>query len=384
MSATVSGSEGFLAAYEAAVTPAQLYRCRIEMTGSAAPQEVLEVLDASHRLPRPERRWLSELAGQLTAEVSEVRVFERTVLHEHARLYRDVSSDASSPRTLLIAFGGKAHRLMLHLPVFLQHLPVEPYDVAFLTDPKRDAYRAGIPGIADDLPGLLEWVLRTVGPQGARVQTLGASMGGGPALIAASLLSAERGVCVGGGLDEETAAWAQRQAGAVARRLGTGSGGARTELLAVHAGDNVRDTREAANLVALLPGVTRFEVHPASQHSVLEEAREHGALASLLRALLSETSSGALPADGSPVRYELGSGPAAGPSGLRGTRRVRRRPSFVVRRALETGLSLLLGVLPVRRSAHDRIGSIAYRRFGLLVRPRRMRRRLGGAVRPWR
>ena len=104
-----------------------------------------------------------------------------------------------SGKILAICFAGNAQRMMMPMPVFLQHLDSSRVDVAFVKDPKRKGFRKGIDGIAPNLDILikeLKSLLKT--EEYLKVVTIGTSGGGLPAILTAVKLGLDAGMSVGG------------------------------------------------------------------------------------------------------------------------------------------------------------------------------------------
>lgn len=105
----------------------------------------------------------------------------------------------SSDKTALICFTGSARRMMLPAATFLQALPAVRFDVVMLKDEQRLHYQAGIDGYADTLAGLMQRLATDLGAGSyRRIVTMGASMGGFPALRAGILMQADRAISLGG------------------------------------------------------------------------------------------------------------------------------------------------------------------------------------------
>jgi hypothetical protein len=121
--------------------------------------------------------------------------FARRELSEGATLY--TGRGPASGRSLMVGFCGKANRLMMPLPVFLQHLPAADWDVLVLKDARRTHFRRGVGGFAGNFPGLVGRVA-SLGAGYGRCVALGTSMGGLPAARFALLAGVERGISIGG------------------------------------------------------------------------------------------------------------------------------------------------------------------------------------------
>lgn len=102
-------------------------------------------------------------------------------------------------RTLIVSFPGNGGRLMMPLPIILQHLPADSVDLVMVPDGVKANYRKGIPALAGTVEGALV-KLRGLLPDGyERIVTLGTSSGGVPSLLAAAELGATAVLAVGAG-----------------------------------------------------------------------------------------------------------------------------------------------------------------------------------------
>lgn len=102
-------------------------------------------------------------------------------------------------KILAICFGGNAQRMMMPMPVFLQHLNADCVDVAFLTDPRRQSFRHGVDGIAPNMELLINELKTLLGIEKYQgVVAIGTSSGGTPAILTAVKLGLDAGLSVGG------------------------------------------------------------------------------------------------------------------------------------------------------------------------------------------
>lgn len=132
--------------------------------------------------------------------------FSRFVLTEGIRIFAGAGQPGG--RVLVVAFPGNGGRLMMPLPIILQHLPPRKVDLVMVPDWKKVNYRHGIPPLADTLEEALP-ALKAHLPRGYdRVVTFGTSSGGIPSLLAAPIIGADTVLAVGAGkLDDER--WAK-------------------------------------------------------------------------------------------------------------------------------------------------------------------------------
>ena len=167
----------------------------IDALNVMTPAEVIVMTETIHRsdwqfpgkVP-PER--LSEFTGYVRAAVAHtVRCmysagksapedFSRYALTEGVRIFAGVGQPHG--RVLIVAFPGNGGRLMMPLPIILQHLPPRKVDVVMVPDWKKANYRHGISPLADTLEEAL-LVLKGHLPGGYdRIATFGTSSGGIP------------------------------------------------------------------------------------------------------------------------------------------------------------------------------------------------------------
>ena len=379
------GVQRFVDAFGAARSAAEFYRCRSLLTRLGTPDEVVTLPRILGHLPPPERRWLAGLYRHLSIEGDEIRRFDRFVAHDDVVLYR--VADAPPSSTVLIAFTGLVERMMLETPAFLQHLP-EDTDVILLRDTLQSRYLKGIPRIADDLPSVIAQIGAAVRPDYARIQTIGASMGGAAALHAAVLLGAERGVSVGGSPVGPVGVIGTSPASPEDHMEPSGAPGTngRPLLICVFAAENDKDRAGAAGFDAVLPIDAHLGVAGVERHAVLDEVRKFGGLRELLTLLLREH----IPAgDGQRADVVLSPQAPADPLAPSSTGRrqgaasllhfLSRAAGRVSRSSTELLVRIHLGT-PMPRSVRLRISRAAYARFGLVLPETSRRARKHGPV----
>jgi len=138
----------------------------------------------------------SDIVHVLSRE--EPELFERTEYALGVQLFTEKSIRANK-KSLIIAFSGRANRLMIPPSLFLQHIPSNQFDVVMLWDSRRAHYLTGIDGYAQDSIDLTFRLARTIDLD--RYQSIycyGTSMGGFAALRAGMLLNADRAISIGG------------------------------------------------------------------------------------------------------------------------------------------------------------------------------------------
>lgn len=194
--------------------------------------------------------------------------YRRTELAPHVDLYADPAVPPDR-KTLLVAFATTKGRLLIPNVVFLQALPARDFDVLILSDPNADHFAGGLPGFAEDLPGLVRAVARTVEPgRYRRHVALGASMGGFPAIRYAILAGADRAVALSG-----LPAWQinRLQVGRHTEAYDPICRCTRSrcpDIRAVHAARNAKD-RAAAALLAARTGAKVMAARGLDDHNIV-------------------------------------------------------------------------------------------------------------------
>lgn len=106
---------------------------------------------------------------------------------------------AREQRTLVVGFPGNGGRLMMPIPIILQHLSAGTADLVLVPDRAKAAYRKGIAPLADTVEEALVHLKHHLPGGYRRVATFGTSSGGIPSLLAASVLGADTALAVGAG-----------------------------------------------------------------------------------------------------------------------------------------------------------------------------------------
>lgn len=267
---------------------ADYLRKLIDVENEAAPLEMRELWNCRHELPQDAVTQLQATLDMMAACAPVTRPFVRTPLSPQANLF--AWSAPSAHKSLLVCFCGVANRMMLPIPVFLQLVAADRFDVLILKDPTGWGYLRGVPGLGDTLPEVTDAIAARLDLASyADVRCLGVSSGGAAALYAGVLLEAARAVSVGG-----------RHRSLAAKPQGegkTGGGltdhefdqairdratGASTRLIAVFGANAPRDREGAASLRAHLPSCEMRPVADVKNHNVLALLLKNGALQSFL------------------------------------------------------------------------------------------------------
>jgi hypothetical protein len=191
-----------------------------------------------------------------------------------------------SGKTLAICFSGRAQRMMLPLPVFLQNIDSTQVDVAFMRDPTRNSYRLGIGGVADSLEVSIDKLGDILGIGGYRsAVSIGTSGGGVPAVMSALRLNLNAALSVGGNHPDDPRWNTHEGTGLreIFRRYVDASTGAPRVYL-VYGTDCVKDKEAAEAFAKVVPAqlVTISVPNGSVEHNALYPVARSGGLAGLL------------------------------------------------------------------------------------------------------
>lgn len=165
-------------------------------TSSRAIRTNVVMLDARSKVAL-QRASITGLQKAIRAAPSSRPAPFRRVLENDVLQLFQLSDEPSS--TVLVAFTGKARRVMMALPDFLQHSQALGVDVALVSVPEQGAtYWDGIPGYSDDLESLLARLSKDLsGYPLTESGVIGTSLGSIPAVIAGLHWRAKKVVAVG-------------------------------------------------------------------------------------------------------------------------------------------------------------------------------------------
>lgn len=178
---------------------------------------------------------------------------------------------ARETKTALLCFSGNAQRMMMPLPVFLQHIDPASADVILLRTERRKGYRNGIPGVTGDL-GTSVSALNTLLAlkEYRRISIMGTSGGGLPALLAGLQLGADVVLSVGGNSPDDER-WRNARSGdgatCVFQRF-MRPGVPAPRIFLVHGSKSKRDTAAVSAIADRLKNTGTFTIAGAG-HNVL-------------------------------------------------------------------------------------------------------------------
>lgn len=265
----------------------------IALENMLAPGEVCALVDESRErgtnLPAPAAHWLGRMDTLLRGGGQAVQPYDRRTINKSAAVYAAPGTEAErSDRTVVIAFTGDAHRLMLPIALFLQQCPADRYEVLLLNDLRRSLYLRGIEGFGSDFPETLERIRTLVpAPSNGRIVSFGTSAGGLAAIWAAIGLGLARAVSVGGVTPDEIGERVQTQ-GLSASGFDEairGNAGRLPEVLLVAGEQNERDGRKALSMAGRVPA-TLISVPDCANHNVLHVLWSRGELGPFLERVL--------------------------------------------------------------------------------------------------
>ena len=180
-------------------TENQLNRVHVALDNYMTPLEVRYFRSAldGEAADSPSRRWIATVANSMPVNKVRSVEFDRNEIFRGVTFY---TADAGSTdeKTLIIGFAGLNHRLMAPTSWLLDCLNPMLYDVIVLRDFSKRAFAFGIPGLGEDFFQTLSNLRMCVDARRYRnAISLGTSLGGIPALLAALLLKTNRGISIG-------------------------------------------------------------------------------------------------------------------------------------------------------------------------------------------
>lgn len=271
-----------LEAFRACRTPADFYRLQIELENDCAPAELLAMLEPREELPIPARKWIERLEGMMRTGNAPIQPFERVRLAEHVHFFRGTAPEGA-PKSLLLCFCGNYHRLMVPLPLFLQHVPAREFDVVVFKDALRCFFLRGVQGYGGNFGELRERLARDLPLERyASLRCVGTSSGGAAGLVAGALFGAERALAFGGIHPSRSAeSMSEEVDGCELDPLFARTDASSTRLLALYGAGNEHD-REAAATLCRSFGAVAMAVPGVVTHNIFYELFERGELTAFL------------------------------------------------------------------------------------------------------
>ncbi len=264
-------------------TPAELARLIYQLEGitpGADAQEKPGRMEAFN-LRRRQRRWVRQIKSELGPEAGKSS-WKRATLTNSAYFYSNGVQERNN-KTLLVAFTGNQHRLMMPTYRILQNLDAEQFDMLMLSDPRRLLFEKGIEGLGSDLNELSGVITRFAEPSGfGRIVSIGTSGGGLAALYVAMKFGWSRAVTIGSACLSEHQYLSDRLI-----RLASDLGPRNTEIVATFS-SNTRDTDAANQIKDVFPWTTLMPDHRFADHNLLMELFRKGELRQFLVSVLAD------------------------------------------------------------------------------------------------
>jgi hypothetical protein len=260
----------------------------IDLENELSPREMSSIWQGRYALPEHIIAPLEKTIKTMARGARQPRAYGRTRISENANYYR--AHRGTDSKTLLIAFCGNANRLMLPIPVFLQFVPEDSYDVLILRDPSRTGYLRGVPGFGDDLLKVAKTIRAKIDVASyCEVRCIGTSGGGAAALYTGLLLHARRAVSVGGRhrtVCKRVAEGDSEFTGDEFDVLLQGLGPTDTELFNIFGEHCERDIEGARSLEKYLGRLQPITVRDLAGHNVLAHLLQKGTLPNFFKRIL--------------------------------------------------------------------------------------------------
>ncbi|MBI1284835.1 MAG: hypothetical protein GC183_10920 [Thiobacillus sp.] len=191
-----------------------------------------------------------------------------------------------SGKTLAICFSGRAQRMMMPLPVFLQNIASTQVDVAFMHDPTRNSYRLGIGGVADSLEASIDKLRDILRIEDYRsVVSIGTSGGGVPAVMCALRLNLDAALSVGGNHPDDPR-WITADGTGLREifRRHVDAAKVKPAVFLAFGTDCAKDKKSAEALASIVPArlITISVPNGSVEHNALYPVARNGGLAGLL------------------------------------------------------------------------------------------------------
>lgn len=264
-------------------TPAELARLIYQLEGITPGAEAEEKPGRmeAFNLRRRHRRWVRQIKSELGPEAGKSS-WKRATLANSAYFYTNGVQERDN-KTLLVAFTGNQHRLMMPTYRILQNLDVERFDMLMLSDPRRLLFADGIEGLGSDLMELSEFISSFSEPSGfGRIVSIGTSGGGFAALFVALKFGWSRAITVGSACLSD-----HKQLSDILTRLASDLRHRNTEIFATFS-SNSRDADSANQIKEMFPWTALMPDHRFTDHNLLMELFRKGELRQFLVSVLKD------------------------------------------------------------------------------------------------
>lgn len=286
----------YLAAAGQLVTENQFNRLHIDLGNTMTPLEFADLVKQGQvqELPVPTQGWLRRMQRFSPSLVDNPQPWVAEPASDRLTWYRAATGTPMAPGTatreetdrkpVLIAFCGNAERLMLPLPIVLQALPANEWDMLRVTRIPGSGHLRPGKEVAD-FSALVSAIATELDRAGSpEVTCVGTSSGGVPAMLAALRLGATRCISLCGAVREEWAHLLGELSGGYLPRVDT-MGEEWPSFLFVHGAEHDLDRENAHVLQAMLGGDV-LSVTGVEKHNVLHALMQQNRLNDEFNALM--------------------------------------------------------------------------------------------------
>jgi hypothetical protein len=176
-------------------TLAGFFRIQIELENTASPIEAISYIQTQRNKDKALNAVLDKTEKMMLQASDEIKKFKRRKVSKNVSFY----STEKPKEHLLICFCGRANRLMMPIPVFLQYINDEIYDVLILMDPSGLCFHSGIPELGENLKESIDELENIISISNYQnITTFGTSGGGCASLFLGVYLNAKQAISIGG------------------------------------------------------------------------------------------------------------------------------------------------------------------------------------------
>lgn len=259
----------------------KLLRNRLQLSKAESNLTPQGLLDLVERKP-----WAAPFLAKLPLAKGESAVrFESQIFSDELVLFTGMGQ----PRNLLVCFTDKHWHLFLPVPLFLQALGNQGFDVMIVHDRRRGRHRLGLDGLSGSLWETCQTIARKIDlTRYQSLTTFGSSMGGFAALRAGLLLNARKAVGIGGSFSNHTG-WYEATSGflpafdEICDCADTG----KTVFELYYSINSHDDKTNALMMEQVLPGLRLFACD-TRKHNIFPELDRRGTTRAFLHAILGE------------------------------------------------------------------------------------------------
>lgn len=166
---------------------------QIGVENTATPLEAIEFVSQQKEKYPTLYPFFKKLEEQILLASTPLAHYQKKIISKNVHLY----SSSEQSKRLLVCFCGTANRLMIPIPVFLQYLPRDLYDVLVLKDHTGLCFHSGIQELGKSTYELIRFIEHITSSYPI-ISTFGTSGGGYAALCFGVYLNAEIAISVGG------------------------------------------------------------------------------------------------------------------------------------------------------------------------------------------